>query len=416
MECPDTTGGAHGSALIGRDREIRRLLELLDAVSPGRVCVLVIEGPPGSGRTRLLEEFAAIGRRRGATVALEAQWSSAAGVRQVLHRRPGGTLLLVCDHPQRIDPGVWSLLDVLAESTPVLVAMTGQAGTEQHVAREVHRIRLTALLPGEVGRLATALLGGRPGAELLDLSRVAAGRPAAVRDLITGLREEGLVRVVAGRATLTGVRLPRRTRSRLANQFAALSPQARHLLQAATLLRSPFPLVQLTRLLQVSPMMVLPAIDEVLESGLLTGDNEMLMFGHELVRAVVESSIPRPVAAAMRAEHARPGPRPAKPGAKVPCPPRIRRVPLPGAAPARRAVDWGLLTPREQEIADLTGQALTNRQIASRVALSPHTVNYHLRQIFQKLAITSRVELAALLRQREVPAAAELPASGPSSS
>src|SRR4051812_42291068 len=46
------------------------------------------------------------------------------------------------------------------------------------------------------------------------------------------------------------------------------------------------------------------------------------------------------------------------------------------------AVDWGQLTDLEREIADLVRQAMTNRQIATRVGKSPHTVNYHLRQIF----------------------------------
>jgi DNA-binding CsgD family transcriptional regulator len=32
--------------------------------------------------------------------------------------------------------------------------------------------------------------------------------------------------------------------------------------------------------------------------------------------------------------------------------------------------------------------------------LSPHTVNYHLRQIFQKLGIGSRVELARIVQER----------------
>ena len=74
--------------------------------------------------------------------------------------------------------------------------------------------------------------------------------------------------------------------------------------------------------------------------------------------------------------------------------------------PARNGpVDWGLLTDLEREIAELVRQALTNRQIATRVGKSPHTVNYHLRQIFRKLGLASRVELAALARE-EPPAQA----------
>jgi DNA-binding CsgD family transcriptional regulator len=49
----------------------------------------------------------------------------------------------------------------------------------------------------------------------------------------------------------------------------------------------------------------------------------------------------------------------------------------------------------ELTIARLVSEGLTNRQIATRVSLSPHTVNYYLRQIFRKLGIQSRVELAA---------------------
>jgi DNA-binding CsgD family transcriptional regulator len=55
------------------------------------------------------------------------------------------------------------------------------------------------------------------------------------------------------------------------------------------------------------------------------------------------------------------------------------------------------------EIAELVGQALTNQQIAGRLDRSPHTVNFHLRQIFRKLGIASRVELVSLLRRRAAP-------------
>jgi DNA-binding NarL/FixJ family response regulator len=67
-----------------------------------------------------------------------------------------------------------------------------------------------------------------------------------------------------------------------------------------------------------------------------------------------------------------------------------------GTRAATAAVTWNLLTKQEQVVALLVGQAMTNRQIASRLYLSPHTVNYHLRQIFRKLGITSRVDLAKL--------------------
>lgn len=411
MTCADETRSTGSPALIGRDHEIRQLTMLLDAMAPGRPSILVLDGPRGSGRTRLLDECAAAGCRRGVTVVAEPEWTTVAGTRRLLQAAGGrpGPLLFLCDHPQRVDPRVWTVLEVLAETHPVLVVVTARTGADPVAAGyltapDVRRIRLAPLSPGDVERFVTRLLAVRPGADLLDLARVAAGRPGALVDLITGLREEGLIRTVAGRAMLTTVRLPERTRSRLGSQLAAMSPQARHLLQAATTLRSPFRLVRLTRLLRMSPVLLVPAIDEVLESGLLTGDNEVLMFGHELIRAVVESSMPRAVVAALREERpvhrnvaASRGPRPARP-----------------AAPPRRPGDWSLLTERERKIAGLVGQALTNRQIASSLGRSPHTVNYHLRLIYQKLAITSRVELAAMVRHHETAAAPELPATGPS--
>jgi len=57
-----------------------------------------------------------------------------------------------------------------------------------------------------------------------------------------------------------------------------------------------------------------------------------------------------------------------------------------------------VLTAQEATVAALVGQALTNQQIARRLRISPHTVNFHLRQIFRKLAIRSRVHLATLAR------------------
>lgn len=61
---------------------------------------------------------------------------------------------------------------------------------------------------------------------------------------------------------------------------------------------------------------------------------------------------------------------------------------------------WESLSDQQWKVARLVSQALTDRQIARRLALSPHTVNYHLRQIFRKLGIGSRVELARAVQER----------------
>lgn len=57
------------------------------------------------------------------------------------------------------------------------------------------------------------------------------------------------------------------------------------------------------------------------------------------------------------------------------------------------------LTAAEREVARLVGQGLTNRQVATRLFLSPHTVKYHLRSIFRKLGVRSRSEVVRLVSQ-----------------
>ncbi|MFH9727581.1 LuxR C-terminal-related transcriptional regulator [Streptomyces sp. NPDC017254] len=64
---------------------------------------------------------------------------------------------------------------------------------------------------------------------------------------------------------------------------------------------------------------------------------------------------------------------------------------------------WARLTPQQQRIARLVAQGATNREIADRLALSPRTVDHHLRSVFARLGIRSRVELSGVVGQWDTP-------------
>lgn len=66
-------------------------------------------------------------------------------------------------------------------------------------------------------------------------------------------------------------------------------------------------------------------------------------------------------------------------------------------SPDRPVTGWESLTETEYTASKLVAQGLNNRQVADRMYVSVHTVAFHLRQIFRKLHISSRVELARIV-------------------
>jgi len=64
--------------------------------------------------------------------------------------------------------------------------------------------------------------------------------------------------------------------------------------------------------------------------------------------------------------------------------------------PALRMVNAGgvtILTPREEQVVALVADGLSNREVARELGLSEHTVKKYMFHIFDKLGISSRVEL-----------------------
>lgn len=68
--------------------------------------------------------------------------------------------------------------------------------------------------------------------------------------------------------------------------------------------------------------------------------------------------------------------------------------------PGQMALDK--LTPREIEIARLTCEGFSNKEIARILEISPHTVSTHLRRSFDKLGVQKRAALSAILAQASI--------------
>ncbi|WP_330350480.1 helix-turn-helix transcriptional regulator [Streptomyces sp. NBC_00582] len=72
------------------------------------------------------------------------------------------------------------------------------------------------------------------------------------------------------------------------------------------------------------------------------------------------------------------------------------------AGPARGAEPpTGRLTAQQLLVARMAAEGATNREIAARLALSPRTIDHHLRGVFTRLGIRSRIELVRLLSEVE---------------
>ena len=117
---------------------------------------------------------------------------------------------------------------------------------------------------------------------------------------------------------------------------------------------------------------------------------------------VAKKGATRNMMEAIRAVHA--GSRWIEPSLKI-TQPNNRPEQPPSARPTRWTTHraqpngWGSLTAREREVAELVAQGHRYKEVAQRLNISEHTLKNHLRHIFDKLSIRSRVQLALSGRQ-----------------
>jgi two-component system, NarL family, nitrate/nitrite response regulator NarL len=76
---------------------------------------------------------------------------------------------------------------------------------------------------------------------------------------------------------------------------------------------------------------------------------------------------------------------------------QLKRHSVQGRPP--RVLDVGRLTKREREVADLIAQGCSNKEIAADLNIAFHTVKSHVHNVLSKLAVNSRLEVAAFSRK-----------------
>ena len=223
--------------LVDREDELATLRQAVDAARVGWGGVVVVEGDPGSGRTRLVREAVAEARQMDFRVVWlpdrpdVAASIVAAAVADAARGRP---LVIVNDHGPPVsfmalgvDVSRLPVLAIVTETVPVLL---DEHPNEVESERHVTRVRIRALRPGAVMALAARMgtLASIPALERLHA--VTAGNALLVIETLAALR--GTDGLVDSEPWPLSERAMRWMRARL----DAMTPVARDALEAASVL------------------------------------------------------------------------------------------------------------------------------------------------------------------------------------
>lgn len=341
-----------GRRIRGRDGELSVLARRIAGARAGTGGVVVVEGPPGIGKSRLLAEAVSLAGAAGLRVARgeadEAdQVAALSCLLGALHS--GSPPLLSAERLRALDPQpdqrYWllreleALLEEAALREPLLLviddvqwadAVTLLAlrtlvpqlapvpilwvlAVRSSAAGADLRSTLTRLFEGGAVRLplgplpAKAVsevtadrLDAQADARLLRLAGHSGGNPFLLVELLDGLREEGLVRVEHGHAELLDELLPARVREGMRDRLDGVSTQAREAVQLAAVLGRRFSVDRLALLAGSSPPALLGPIAELMRADLVAEVDGRLEFRHDLVREAVLQTIPASMRVALQ--------------------------------------------------------------------------------------------------------------------
>ena len=355
-----STAGASGKVRIppirGRAGELTVVGALIAAVAQGRGGVLVIEGPPGIGKSRLLTEVLALAEKAG----VRALFGEAFEYQQTVPffslfmatlradppvgdvealRRLGGSadlrywvvhdlqaaihaaasripLAILLEDIHWADNATLLALRSLAATrpdAPVLWVLTARTGAGGPAVRETLTaleredatfLRLTAMTPSAVADIVQDAVRANADASLLSLADKAHGNPFLLTELLRGLDEEGRLDVSGGRAAATGDRLPRRLSDTMQQRLDQLSDAASEVVQVAAVLPDRFSARLLAAMLERRPAALVSAVEEAVRADLLIEDGDQMRFRHDLLREATRQSLPQSLRRAMERQSA----------------------------------------------------------------------------------------------------------------
>lgn len=340
----------------GRADELKQIGALLAALAQGRGGVLVIEGPPGIGKSRLLAEVMELAAKADARIlfgeafeyqqsvpffslftatlradppvgdaeALRALGGSADVSYWVVHdlqraiaaAAEEAPLVIVLEDIHWADNGTLLALRSLATALPnlpllwVLTVRTGAGGPAVQETLTVLRrngatvLQVAAMSPAAVTEMVQDAVRANADDTLVNLAVKAHGNPFLVMELVGGLAEEGRLDISGGRAATTGVNLPRRLSASMQQRLDVLSGDTSELVRVASVLPDRFSAALLAAMLDRRPASLMTALAEAVQADLLVDDGEELRFAHDLLREATRQSLPHSLRRAMERQSA----------------------------------------------------------------------------------------------------------------
>lgn len=355
----------HLVGLSGRDGELEQLETLISGLTLAEPFVATIQGAPGIGKTRLLDE--AVNRAQAVGVTIVRAFG-----RELERDRPFGALVdafeLHADSSDSDRAGIAAMLRPRTATTDADAIAAARFGVVEEIVNLAQRMAATGPLllavedvhwadaatiaaigrlgrqrshigssllitvrPGEVSadcdqllrnldadgalRLAleeldddavvdvvTDLLGAPPGPNLRARVEGAGGNPLYISELVAALADDGQVKVADGLADIDGADLPPSLHLTILRRLGFLSSATLDVLRHASILGQAFSMPELMAVTRKRASDLLRVLEPAMAAKLLVSDGGQLRFRHELIRDAAASDIPAAARSALHLE------------------------------------------------------------------------------------------------------------------